>query len=172
MLRLVLFLAAAAAAGGSAHGPARSMQQAQGKIAVYYAGWQLVAKRPDQPSAGDVRNSTRISALVQRGFTHVMMDDGNLEVNHAVEPLDTLRSLAERGLASYMNVGWSQHAFYMAPPHQPVALRRQLSPFVNRTRYRLKVQQIENIMRAASPWLAGVAVGETVILLTLPRHVY
>ena len=50
------------------------------KIAVYYSGWQLVGQRPDQPTPGDVRNESRIRALVQRGFTHAMMEDGNLEV--------------------------------------------------------------------------------------------
>lgn len=72
------------------------------KIAVYYSGWQLVGQRLDQPTPGDTIDATRIKSLVQRGFTHVMMEDGNLELNHAVEPLDTLRFLGEHGLASFM----------------------------------------------------------------------
>ena len=40
--------------------------------------------------------------------------------------------------------------------HYQASVRRQFSPFVNRTGYSLRVQQIEDVMRAASPWLAGV----------------
>jgi hypothetical protein len=150
MTRLLLLLLLLPPAAGAPGGRGKK------KIAVYYSGWQLVGQRSDQPTAGDSRNETRVRSLVLRGFTHVMMEDGNMVVGGEVEPLDTLRFLGERGLASYMNVGWSLHTFYMDPLQQPAAVRRQYSPFVNRTQYRSKLDQIERIMRAASPWLAGV----------------
>jgi hypothetical protein len=117
---------------------------------------QLVGQRSDQPTVGDIRNVTRINELVRRGFTHVMMDDGNMEVNRTVQPLDTLRFLGARGLASYMNVGWSWHTFYEDPAQLSVSVRRAFSPFCNRTGYQKQLQEVEQILRAASPWLAGI----------------
>lgn len=124
------------------------------KTAVYYSGWQLIGQRFDQPTVGDTRNLTRINELVRRGFTHVMMYCGNMEVNGAVQPLDTLQFLGQRGLASYMNVGLSWHTFY--EDTLPVSVRRSLSPFSNRTGYQKQLQAVERIIRAASPWLAGI----------------
>ena len=123
---------------------------------LYWDGWQLIAQRPDQPTPGDARNTTRVNSIVQRGFTHTMVADGNMLVNGTVEPLDTLRFFGQRGLASCMDVGWALHTFYQDPAHTPSYVRRQYSPFVNRTRYKMKIQQIEQVIRAASPWLAGV----------------
>ena len=53
-------------------------------------------------------------------------------------------------------MGWGLHTFYEDPVNTPLYVRRQYSPFVNRTHYKLKVQQIEQVIRAGSPWLAGV----------------
>ena len=134
----------------------RENEAAAGKIGLYYSGWQLLGQRPDQPTPGDSRNLTRVYTLVQRGFTHVMIEDGNLEVNRTIQPLDTLRWISQQGLAPYINVGWSLHLFYEDPAQISASVRRQYSPFVNRTGWNVKVKQIERIIRAASPWLAGV----------------
>jgi hypothetical protein len=128
----------------------------QQKTAVYYSGWQLIGQRPDQPTAGDTRNLTRINELVRRGFTHVMMADGNMVVNRTVHSLDTLRFLGQRGLASYMDVGWCLHTFYEDPAQLPASVRREFSPFSNRTGSQKQLQAVERILRAASPWLAGI----------------
>ena len=68
-MALVLVLAVAAASSTAAPLPA--------KIALYYSGWQLVGQRPDQPTAGDTNNKTRVEGLLGRGFTHAMLEHGN-----------------------------------------------------------------------------------------------
>jgi hypothetical protein len=65
------------------------------------------------------------------------------------------RFLFENGLASYMTVGLNFHRFYQ--PAYPMAVRRQYSPFVNRSHHELVMKQLTDNLRALSPWLAGVA---------------
>lgn len=127
------------------------------KIALYYSGWQLIAQRPDQPTPGDHTNLSRIQTLTNRGFTHVMLEDGNMLNASRTGITEAPRFLAERGLASFMEVGWSLHTFYMDPAEVPVAIRRQESPFVNYSKYSAKLLSVSNLMRSASPWLAGVS---------------
>ena len=79
-----------------------------------------------------------------------------VQVDGTIAPFDTLRYLGQRGIASYMEVGWSLHTFYEDPAQLSVATRRQLSPFVNYTRYMMGVSQIEQVVRAGSPWIAGI----------------
>eukprot|EP01049_Picozoa_sp_SAG25_P014677 SAG25_NODE_2680_length_1452_cov_2.371027_2_plen_352_part_01 len=149
---------AAAAAAAVAHDDKPNANATASRIALYYSGWQLIAQRPDQPTPGDHTNLTRIKALTDRGFTHVMLADGNLlNISGAPNRLQSVpRFLAERGLSSYMDIGWSLHTFFM-DQDGGVSAKRQESPFVNYSRYSLNLQRMAGIMRTMSPWLAGVS---------------
>ena len=142
------------------------------RIALYYSGWQLVAQREDQPTAGDVNNVSRAQELLRRGFTHGMLAHGNDATIGGdgtvvygsncsswtpASRTCAARFLFENGLASYMTVGLNFHRFYEDPASIPMALRRQYSPFVNRTHHLLAVQQLTDNLRALSPWLGGIA---------------
>ena len=142
------------------------------KIALYYSGWQLVGQREDQPTAGDVNNVSRVKELLARGFTHGMLSHGNDATigDHRVVTYGSncsgwtpasrtcaARFLFENGMASYMTVGLNFHRFYEDPASIPMPLRRQHSPFVNRTYHLLTMKQLTDNLRALSPWLGGVA---------------
>jgi hypothetical protein len=142
------------------------------KIALYYSGWQLVGQREDQPTAGDVNNVSRVKELLARGFTHGMLahgndatisDDGTVTYGSncsgwtPASRTCAARFLFEHGLASYMTVGLNFHRFYEDPAAIPMALRRQYSPFVNRTNHLLTMEKMTDNLRALSPWLGGIA---------------
>ena len=143
-------LAAAAVAGATV--VSAPTAAATAKIALYYSGWQLIGQRPDQPTAGDVNNVTRVNGLRARGFTHAMLEHGN---DATIVPGNTkhgtavygsncsgwtaasrtcaARFLGENGLASFMTIGLNFHRFYEDPAEIPMPSRRMYSPFVNRT---------------------------------------
>ena len=119
---------------------------------------------------GDSNNLTRVQELLARGFTHGMLlhgndatigDGGAIVVGSNCSNWTTAsrtcaaRFLFENGLASYMTVGLNFHRFYQ--PAYPMAVRRQYSPFVNRSHHELVMKQLTDNLRALSPWLAGVA---------------
>ena len=148
----------------NAHGAAQ--------IALYYSGWQLVGQREDQPTAGDVNNVTRVKELLARGFTHGMLshgndatisDDGTVAYGSncsgwtPASRTCAARFLFTNGLASYVTVGLNFHRFYEDPGSIPMALRRQYSPFVNRTHHLLAMKKMTDNLRALSPWLGGIA---------------
>jgi len=117
-------------------------------------------------------STEQVKELLARGFTHGMLAHGNdatIASDGAVvygsncsgwtaaSHTCAARFLFENGLASYMTVGLNFHRFYEDPATIPVALRRQYSPFVNRTNYLLTMSRMTDNLRALSPWLRGIA---------------